>query len=112
MWETPFDVSMLGAGRLIIHCPEESSVDSLMQTLESNGVRWGGAERRAPTQYSHWDYYGRHTCYWIESGSLSYGSMECANEHEYRGYTKCTFHAGCELPDFEIQGDAAGQLLI
>ena len=112
MWDTPFDVSMLGTGRLIIHCPDESSVDALMQTLESNGVRWGGFERRAPTQCSNWNHYGRRTCYWIESGSLSYGSIECANEHDYRGYTKCTFHAGCELPELDMSECAADSLLV
>ncbi len=113
MWDTPFEESMLGK-RVIIHCPEGSDAGELMRILERNGVEWQGT-REKPTACTEWTIYRKQTCYWVASGILSFGSLRNATEYAggtYLPYIKCTFHAGCELPDFEIRGDAAGQLLI
>ncbi len=111
MWETPFDESML-CSRVIIHCPEKSDVNELFRILAGCGVTWCNGNELEPDQ-TLWDTYKEETCYWVDCMKLTFGSLSSSgNSSRYNHYIKCTFHAGCELPDFEIRGSAEDQLLI
>ena len=99
MWETAFDESMLDGQDLIIHCPKEFLVDELMETLERHGIRWYG-DNGLPTEDTRWDEFFGETCYWVEEGKITYGTLNAANGSKYSNHVKCTF-LGVETPDFE-----------
>lgn len=99
MWETPFDESMLDGQDLIIHCPDESLADELMEILERHGVRWYG-DSGLPTDDSKWDEFFGETCYWVEDGRMTYGTVKDATSRTYSRHTKSTFF-GVETPDFD-----------
>lgn len=108
MWDTTFDESMLNTCKnLIVHCPSEELVESLMEIFERNGVRWCGGESPTMT-HTNWDENGIDTCYWVESKKLSYSERQYADEDpdgEYGEYVRCTFY-GVETPDFETATDS------
>lgn len=108
MWETAFEESMLNTCKnLIIHCPNEELVGSLMEIFERNGIEWcgGGLPTRVPT---NWAENKSDTCYWVESNELSYSEKQYADEDpdgEYVGHVKCTFYGTEEAPDFDVASD-------
>lgn len=104
MWDTPFEESMLD-GKVIIHCPDESLADELIDILEAHGIRWGSGTPLVDD--TEWGNYREETCYWVKDKGLSYGSRNHAAEYfqrRYRGYTTCTFY-GIKNPDFEVATD-------
>lgn len=105
MWDTPFDISMLHRGSVIIFCPEEALSAELMEVLAENGVVWqdGGT---LTTSNVRWTVHRCDTCYWVEAGRLLFGSKYYAerNANKYANYTKCTFY-GVDTPDFSAATD-------
>lgn len=109
MWEIPFDESMLNENQnLIIHCPDKSLADELMEILERNGVKWGGGE--SPVSDSMWTENREETCYWVESKCLSYDDRDFAdsNDRDYANHIKCTFY-GKDEQTFEPANDSEMQ---
>lgn len=110
MWETSFDESMLDGHDIIIHCPDKSLVDELMETLERYGVRWYG-DNELPTLDSRWDEFSGETCYWVEDGKMTYGDVGDAKDGRYSRHIKSTF-LGTKTPDFDIATDDEFRLLL
>lgn len=107
MWETAFEESMLSTCRnLIIHCPNEKLVESLMEIFERNGIEWCGGD--LPTMYTNWGENESDTCYWVESNELSYSEKQYVDNNldgEYAGHVRCTFYGVEEAPDFDVASD-------
>lgn len=111
-WETPFDISMLGTQRVVIHCPTEQLSKELMKLLEDCGVKWGSGH--APTARSYWTDRKEQTCYFIgQDLRMSYGA-ESGTAYPEWSSGKCTFYGlndefDCatdkELLDFVTGGD-------
>ena len=103
MWEASFDESMLDGHAIIIHCPDKSLVYELMETLERYGVRWY-VSNEPPTIDSRWDEFSSETCYWVEDGKMTYGTVEGAKDGRYSRHIKSTF-LGTKTSDFDIATD-------
>ena len=102
MWETPFEPSMLKKSDVIIHCPDRSDVNCLMEILASCGVKWCTGESLL-TGDDCWGVEKENTVYYVENRMMSYGDKTIVNGH--RGCARCTFW-GVEFPDFEIASDS------
>lgn len=112
MWETEFDISILENPKVIVSCPDETLVGSLMNLLAENGVVWRGGE--VPSKRNaRWQDYKEETCYWIENGRMAYGNLSLIEIHsgDYANHIKCTF-LGIDTPDFDVASDDELQALL
>lgn len=107
MWDTPFDPSILDGIGVVVHCPEESFVNELMDTLAKNGVKW--CDGTTPTvENSCWNMEKKNTVYYIDRYKrMTWGDINCLTEY---GYMKCTFY-GVESADFDVASDDELQAL-
>lgn len=101
MWETPFETSMLKNSSVVIHCPDGSNAESLMEILANCGVKWCTGESPL-TANNCWDVEKEDTVYYIENRVMSYGDIKITNNR--RRYVRCTFY-GVESPDFDVASD-------
>lgn len=103
MWNTPFDVSMLGLKHgVVIHCPEEHLAQELFDVFVQNGVgkNWSRGDWNPK-----WEDYQEETAYFVHGEELLYGPKVHAEEYsEYKKYKRCTFF-GDTTPDFEAASD-------
>ena len=101
MWEAPFEISVLENPDIVIHCPDEADVESLMAILADYGVKWCTGESPL-TANNCWDVEKENTVYYIENRIMTYGDIKISNGH--RRYVRCTFY-GAEAPDFDAASD-------
>lgn len=96
MWKD-FDLSMISTDMdAAIWVPDEEDAIFLIRELYSHGIKWCGSSTKDNT---NWGLHKSETCYFVESGRISYATREYAENvaHDHDGLFVFNGSFECEM---------------